>query len=344
MASCLSVKKNLIDWAKCCLCQTKSLDKLQTPKTDGYSSLEQNLTQLHELGALPSFLYDFNLLNEGPGIALTLHSHAAVYHKNCRSACNDQKVKRAQEKQTVSDLDDENPSPKNPSPKNLRSRNDTANDDKPQAKCIICIGKEKGELQSVPHHKARSMDVDRNLKNWSVAAHDFLLHARLVTNAADAHAADLVYHLKCYTDLRYRAEMATAPKTPEQSQQSPEFDPLVIAQLVTYMIECKDKVFQLSTLRKLYMQRLAEVGRPADDTIHSTRFKNYLLEHLPTGWNTVSKAGNNTFISHTDTMGKILSEANTNQNLKQDDALLLMKAASPQKEVYSYPGTIHWVI
>ena len=27
-------------------------------------------------------------------------------------------------------------------------------------------------------------------------------------------------------------------------------------------------------------------------------------------------------------MGKILSEANTNQNLKQDDALLLMNAAS----------------
>ena len=153
-------------------------------------------------------MYDFNLLNEGPGIALTLHSHAAVYHKNCRSACNDQKIKRAQEKQTLSDSDDESIA-KNPSPKKLRSKNETADDDKPQAKCIICIGKEKGELQSVPHHKARSMDVDRNLKKWSLAAHDFLLHARLVTNAADAHAADLLYHLKCYIDLRYRAEKAT---------------------------------------------------------------------------------------------------------------------------------------
>ena len=155
------------------------------------------------------------------------------------------------------------------------------------------------------------MDVDYNLKKWSLAAHDFLLHARLVTNAADAHAADLLYHLKCYTDLRYRVEKATAPKTLEQSQQSPEFDPLVIAQLVTYMTECKDKIFQLSKLRKLYMQRLAEIGRPADDTIHSTRFKNHLLEHLPVGWNAVLKDGNNTFISHTDKMGKIRSEANT---------------------------------
>ena len=101
MASCLDVKKEPIEWSKCCLCQLINNDKLQIPKADGYVSLQSHLQKLHKLNKLPSFIYGYKLLDEGPGIAVTLRSHSAVYHRNCRSACNEQKVKRAQDNVTV---------------------------------------------------------------------------------------------------------------------------------------------------------------------------------------------------------------------------------------------------
>ena len=36
MASCLDVKKEPIQWSKCCLCQLKGIGKLQTPKDATY--------------------------------------------------------------------------------------------------------------------------------------------------------------------------------------------------------------------------------------------------------------------------------------------------------------------
>ena len=99
MASCLDVKKEPIQWSKCCLCQLKNNEKIQTPKLDSYLSLQSHLQDLHKLNALPSLIYDYKLLDEGPGIAETLKSHSAVYHKKCRAACNEQKIKRAREAQ-----------------------------------------------------------------------------------------------------------------------------------------------------------------------------------------------------------------------------------------------------
>ena len=103
------------------------------------------------------------------------------------------------------------------------------------------------------------------MREWSKATKNFLLNARLVTKAADSHAADLIYHLNCYTKLRYDATMANKPAS-EKIPNLPVYDPLVTAQLVVYMIESKGEVFKLATLKKLYLQRLDEWVAPVIKT------------------------------------------------------------------------------
>ena len=71
ISSCLDVKKQPIQWSKCCLCQLKNNEKLETPKVDSYVSLQSQLQDMHKLNALPSLIYN-KLLDDGPGIAVTL--------------------------------------------------------------------------------------------------------------------------------------------------------------------------------------------------------------------------------------------------------------------------------
>ena len=59
----------------------------------GFSTLEINLKEFIQLNALPSSI-KLSRLDDGSGIASTLHSHGAVYHKSCRSSCNSCWVKR----------------------------------------------------------------------------------------------------------------------------------------------------------------------------------------------------------------------------------------------------------
>ena len=76
-----------IDWRMCCLCQSVKDEALQKPKEQGYASLERDLHDFEEINAIPSDI-KVRELNDGLGIAATLQSHAAVYHKSCRSSCH----------------------------------------------------------------------------------------------------------------------------------------------------------------------------------------------------------------------------------------------------------------
>lgn len=74
---------------------------MQTPKDEGLKSLEKDLEDLHAIDAanLPSGTnVKFSQLKNGTGIAATLKSHDARYHKTCRSYCSSYRVKRAVEK------------------------------------------------------------------------------------------------------------------------------------------------------------------------------------------------------------------------------------------------------
>ena len=96
MASALGVQLKSIDWTLCCLCQCQKAQPLQNATEKGIATLEKDLKDLEQLGALP-FGIDLGHLDDGTGIASTLVSHKTVYHKTCRSACNSIHVKRTRD-------------------------------------------------------------------------------------------------------------------------------------------------------------------------------------------------------------------------------------------------------
>ncbi len=91
-----------MNWGLCCLCQSDTTQEaLQTPKEEGLISLERDLNDFNAINpnTLPS---NINVsisqqLNDGLGIAATLKSHNAQYHKTCRRYCSSSRVKRARE-------------------------------------------------------------------------------------------------------------------------------------------------------------------------------------------------------------------------------------------------------
>ena len=155
---------------------------------------------------------------------------------------------------------------------------------------------------------------------------NFLLHARLITTASDARAADIFYHTDCYTQLRYAASKVNdSEDSTSHGHAPPVFDSMVTSQLVLYMSE-SGKVFKRTHLESLYKDKLEELGRPCPD-INATRFKDHLLSSLPTGWHSYTK-GRDVFLSHSSTVGEALAQSFEQSEINQDDALLLMRATA----------------
>ena len=76
-----------INWKLCCLCQEEKDDRLQCMISAkglkcGYDYLATNLLKFQNLNSLPMNV-NLDKLDEGSGIAETLQSHSAMYHKSC---------------------------------------------------------------------------------------------------------------------------------------------------------------------------------------------------------------------------------------------------------------------
>ena len=315
MASCLDIPLKPIQWTLCCLCQSQLSEKLQKPTAKGLVSLETDLHALDKLGALP---YNINLcqLDNGSGIASTPESHNAVYHKSCRGGCNATQVKRARDK-----VDKLNSDSVGDNSKKLRSSHTQPDLNSDECACVVCESP-SGEL-----HKVSCMNVDKNLKDWSLKIKNYHLHARLITDASDAHAADIYYHTVCYTNLRYEANRSSTSE-PAGCPLSP-FDPMVIAQLVLYMTDSTE-AFKLSTLQFLYKKKLDELGRTCPK-LNATRFKEHLLKHLPPGWASFTR-GKHVYLSHSANVGEALAQSLQQSEIDQDDALLLMRGVGILRE------------
>jgi len=170
-----------MNWELCCLCQLDNTQEhLQTPKEEGLISLERDLKNFNAINTnkCPSGInVTISHLNDGSGIASTLKSHKARYHKTCRSYCSSSRVKRAREKL------DKAAGPQH-SPKKLRSSGG------PQLLanvmcCVICESEDQANL-----HKVVTDAVDANQKSRAKTKQNLQLLGRLVAVASDAHAAD----------------------------------------------------------------------------------------------------------------------------------------------------------
>ena len=89
-----------INWQFCCPCQLDTQEFLQTPKKEGFISLERDFKEYQSIkGTLSSGVkVNLNNLNDGSDIASTLEADQAKYHKKCRSYYSSARIKRLREK------------------------------------------------------------------------------------------------------------------------------------------------------------------------------------------------------------------------------------------------------
>ena len=85
-----------IDGTLCCICYSQKNEVLVNATQQKFSTLEINLKEFIQLNALP-YSIKLSRLDDGLGIAATLHSHGAVYHKSCRNSCNSYRVKHVRD-------------------------------------------------------------------------------------------------------------------------------------------------------------------------------------------------------------------------------------------------------
>ena len=155
----------------------------------------------------------------------------------------------------------------------------------------------------------------------AVEAKDLPDHARLNTavNAADALASDICYHNTCKLLLLDKARLNTSDKPPDITSKL-QFDPLVFAELVVYVKDSELPSLKLAELIQLYEQRLLSLNSEfCEKPIHSTRFKNHLLEKLGTSWS-AHKKGRDILISHNTSIGDALADS-VRSYISNDEAL-----------------------
>ena len=90
----------VMDWSLCCLCQGDVIDDLRCPANkecynSAYYTLQKDLLDFDSINALPDAL-SLERLNDGSGIAKTLLTKKAKYHKSCRTMLNRQMFLRAE--------------------------------------------------------------------------------------------------------------------------------------------------------------------------------------------------------------------------------------------------------
>ena len=199
------------------------------------------------------------------------------------------------------------------SPKKTRTSFDAkCNRKRPQ--CIYCHLYQEDSSEPI----STSTSDGNKLKEIAKEAENLVVYARL--NAAfDATAADLYYHKTCYRKLTNEARAAKSKKSTEiNTTTSLPYDPLVMAELIAF-VQDNESVMKLTDLRKLYSQRLQQVGSDwLMVKIHLTRFKEHLLSKLGSEWQAFTK-GRDVLLSTKTKAGSVLSESLT-RGLSEEEA------------------------
>jgi len=199
------------------------------------------------------------------------------------------------------------------SPKKTRTSFDAkCNRKRPQ--CIYCHLYQEDSSEPI----STSTSDGNKLKEMAKEAENWVVYARL--NAAfDATAADLYYHKTCYRKLANEARAAKSKKSTEiNTTTSLPYDPLVMAELIAF-VQDNESVMKLTDLRKLYSQRLQQVGSDwLMVKIHLTRFKEHLLSKLGSEWQAFTK-GRDVLLSTKTKAGSVLSESLT-RGLSEEEA------------------------
>jgi hypothetical protein len=229
-------------------------------------------------------------------ISKSLLNNKAVYHKSCRDNIRTHIVQRTLAKRAMDDME---ASCSNISPKKTRASFD-ANYDRKRPQCIYCHLYQEDNSEPI----CKSMSDGEKLKEMAKEAQNWVVYAR-INEAFDATAADIHYHKTCYCILANEARATRSKKLDTKTPMLP-YDPLVMAELIAF-IQYNETVMKLAYLKKLYIQRLQQVGSEwLMVQIHPTRFKEHLLLKLGDKWQAFTQ-GRDVLLSTKTKAGSLLS-------------------------------------
>ena len=294
------------DWGLCCFCQSETSNKLIHPYKkacyhQAYETIEKDLAKFHDNNVtLPYGMTQECLTTEGEEhISKSLLNNKAVYHKACRDNIRTHIVERKLKKRAK---DESEASCTTFSPKKTWAIfNASCERKRPQ--CVYCYLFQKDTSEPI----SRAMSSDNNLKEMAKEAQNWVVYAR-VNEAFDATAGDLYYHKSCYRKLANEARAAKSKKSRETTTPPLPYDPLVMAELIAF-IQYNESVMKVADLRKLYSQRLEQVGSDwLGIDIHPTRFKEHLLLKLGSEWEAFNK-GRDVLLSTKTKASSLLSES-----------------------------------
>ena len=169
-----------------------------------------------------------------------------------------------------------------------------------------------------------TMNLDKRLHECAQTLNDGMLLAKL--GGGDAIAQELKYHCACLAALynRERSHLRSLEKDSHQTKHEPDTYPLVLSELVNYMIETSRQSdeptrFPLSDISQLYQQRLAQLGIDIPN-VNTTRLKDKLLAEIPELQ--AHKKGRGVLLAFQKDVVLSLSKAS-----EYSDALVMAKAA-----------------
>ena len=205
---------------------------------------------------------NWECLNEGNGIASTLTSHFALWHKSCRDAFNSTKLERIIKRKMPEESHGQSSS--------KRTRSSIFPESVKHSVCFFCEESANvGDLRM-----ACTMDMDSRVRSVARKLSDFRLISKL--NTTDTVAIGAKYLTRFLAALYNRAREHDKESSSELNSQS-ETHSMVLADLIAEIQNSRHgqqhiTVFKLSDLRKEYCKRLIREGL-AEETqeIHSTR-------------------------------------------------------------------------
>ncbi|MES9882849.1 MAG: hypothetical protein ABW185_18430 [Sedimenticola sp.] len=293
-------------------CPAEYSDRFQAV---AYTSIAETLPEFKNLGCLPRKM-NLDRMDEGDGIERTLSNRKAKFHKACNLKFNKSELKRASKRKlTVHD----DRSVADTDVKFTRQKM-TRNEDE-HTKCFFC---DQPATNVKPMRRASTFDIDTRVRQIAINLQDEYLIAKL--SEGDMIATDAEYHVQCLVSLYNRERKRS--KSHLGDSETNIANSTAFAELVSY-IQCTldddgtASVFQLSALKKLYMDRVIQLGgQPAE--IHSTRFKNQLLSYIPEL--EAHSEGRDVLLVANDNIGKLLRRSCMSGD--DDEALCLSRAAN----------------
>lgn len=196
-----------------------------------------------------------------------------------------------------------------------------------EKKAVICFFCEEPEINGSTLHEVRTKKLDARVTQGAIYLLDQRLLAKL--SEGDMIAIEAKYHDKCLASFYKRIDTESQKRRDAVCHdENTGYKQKAFVELLNHIQAILDKeettpVFQLSNIKKLYCERIEQLGGDASN-IHATRLKNKILDHFPQL--EAHTEGREVLLICNEEIGRALKL--TCEHDEESEALLLSKAAN----------------